>query len=238
MLLKKGDHNTNVALWQGFLNSQGFSKVIADASFGPETERATIAFQRMCVLRDDGIVGDATIAHAKLRGFAGFNNGNTAPQPPAQPQPPVPIETKNLAKLDAVHPTLKTKVTALINRAAAEGYTLRVIQGLRTVEEQEVLYAQGRTRPGLKVTNAKGGASNHNYGLAVDLAFIVDGEVSWEDGLYHKLGGWAAKCGLAWGGNWKHSVDMPHVELPNIPNWRMLFAEYEKGGLDAVWKDF
>ena len=52
---------------------------------------------------------------------------------------------------------------------------MRIVQGLRTFPEQDALYAQ---RP--KVTNAKGGQSYHNYGLAIDFCLIIDGkQVSW-----------------------------------------------------------
>ena len=82
MILKRGDNSTNVALWQSFLISQGFKEVVADASFGPMTEAATKGFQKMCVLREDGIVGDNTIAQATARGFKGFY-GSLAPVAPA-----------------------------------------------------------------------------------------------------------------------------------------------------------
>jgi hypothetical protein len=47
------------------------------------------------------------------------------------------------------------------------------VQGVRTFAEQDALYAQGRTRKGLRVTNAKGGQSYHNYGLAADCALLT-----------------------------------------------------------------
>lgn len=139
-------------------------------------------------------------------------------------------------KLEKVHPILKAKVLALIDLAQKEGYDLRVVQGLRTVEEQNELYAQGRTKPGKKVTNAKGGQSNHNYGCAVDLGFYVNGQISWEDKFYFNIGRWAAAVGLDWGGNWKTIKDRPHVELPNLPKPAVLLPIYQKGGLKAVWE--
>lgn len=110
-------------------------------------------------------------------------------------------------------PALVSKVRALIKLAAAEGYLLLVTNGFRSVAEQNKLYAQGRTTKGKIVTNAKGGQSNHNFGEAVDLGFIVQNEISWEESLYYKIGGWAAKVGLKWGGNWKSIKDKPHVEI-------------------------
>lgn len=77
MRLRKGDNSTDVALWQGFLNKQGFDYVKADTAFGPATEKATKGFQRICGITDDGIVGTNTIHQAKLRGFAGFGSAPT-----------------------------------------------------------------------------------------------------------------------------------------------------------------
>ena len=51
---------------------------------------------------------------------------------------------------------------------------------LRSNEEQESLYAIGRTKPGKRVTNAKAGQSAHNYGLAWDIAILVNGKLNWD----------------------------------------------------------
>ena len=64
-----------------------------------------------------------------------------------------------------------------------------------------------------KVTNAKGGQSKHNFGLAVDFAFVINGELCWDEDLYQNLGRWAEKCDLNWGGDWRSFLDLPHVEL-------------------------
>ena len=150
-------------------------------------------------------------------------------------------------KLEGVHPELAKRVTALIGIAKQDGYDLTVTQGLRTFAEQDKLFNQwrdGKDNDGDKridesderVTHAAGGQSNHNYGLAVDLVFLINGIVSWNDLLYVKIGEWAKECDLAWGGNWKHK-DLPHVEMPNLPNWRVLLSVYKKanGNLQVVW---
>lgn len=79
MILKKGDKNTNVAIWQAFLKTQVAQGIVADGHFGDKTELATKDFQAMCAIASDGIVGDGTIQQAKNRGFAGFPT--TAPEP-------------------------------------------------------------------------------------------------------------------------------------------------------------
>lgn len=69
-------------------------------------------------------------------------------------------------RLNKVHPELATRVRMLIDTFAQNGVQIEVVQGLRTFAEQDALFAQGRTKPGQVVTRARGGQSNHNYGLA------------------------------------------------------------------------
>jgi len=119
----------------------------------------------------------------------------------------------NTARLADVDSTLAVKCLKIIELAQEAGFDLLVTQGYRSIQEQNRLFAQGRTRPGKIVTNARGGQSNHNFRKAVDFAFIVDGEVSWDVKFYKRLGAWCEQVGLKWGGNWKRFKDYPHVEL-------------------------
>lgn len=125
------------------------------------------------------------------------------------------IEKQNADKLSQVKPLLADKCRQIIELAKAEKYTLLVTNGYRSNEEQDKLYRIGRRGiPGeKKVTNAKGGQSNHNTKDAIDFAFIINGEVSWDEKLYQNIGRWAKVVGLKWGGNWKLFKDLPHVEI-------------------------
>lgn len=112
----------------------------------------------------------------------------------------------------------------------------------RSFQEQDALYAKGRTRPGNKVTNARGGESFHNYGVASDIAFYNEnGGITWpEQGDYAKLwtryGEHAKKQGLEWGGDWKSITDRPHVEYhPGINSASQLKAAHQRGGNEAAW---
>lgn len=86
-----------------------------------------------------------------------------------------------------------------------------VLEGMRTLERQKVLYKQGATR----TMN-----SRHLTGHAIDVAPLVDGEVRWDWPLYHKLAKiikQAAKdvgVPIEWGGDWKTFKDGPHWQLP------------------------
>lgn len=53
---------------------------------------------------------------------------------------------------------------------------------VRSNEEQDALYAQGRTVPGKIVTNAHAGQSAHNYGLAIDFVPLENGKPRWDGG--------------------------------------------------------
>lgn len=90
----------------------------------------------------------------------------------------------------------------------------------RTLEEQAALYAQGRTTPGDICTWAKPGQSAHNYGLAVDVAIIVNGKLDWKrtDPLWQTVGNFGQARGLEWYG----APDAEFNELPHfqLPNWR------------------
>jgi peptidoglycan L-alanyl-D-glutamate endopeptidase CwlK len=109
-------------------------------------------------------------------------------------------------------------------------YTVKIISGTRTYAEQNALYAQGRTRKGEKVTNARGGSSNHNFGIAWDIGIFVKGKYL-DDGKQYKQAAavaLAATTGLEWGGNWTTIVDRPHYQLvtgKTIKEVRELFED-------------
>lgn len=118
-------------------------------------------------------------------------------------------------KLQKLHPLLAAKARQLITAAFKEGINIIITQGYRSKEEQNALYAQGRTKPGKIVTNAKGGYSYHNYGLAFDFAVLnADGSINWTvDNKWKRVGALGKSLGLEWGGNWKSFRDYPHFQL-------------------------
>jgi peptidoglycan L-alanyl-D-glutamate endopeptidase CwlK len=128
----------------------------------------------------------------------------------------------SISRIAKIHPKLRTDCSDILIEIQKKGIDIRITQGLRTIAEQDALYAQGRTTPGKKVTNAKGGSSMHNYGLAVDFCLLhKDGSISWsmtedidKDGKkdwmevveVFKAHGWT------WGGDFKSILDTPHFE--------------------------
>jgi peptidoglycan L-alanyl-D-glutamate endopeptidase CwlK len=131
-----------------------------------------------------------------------------------------------LKRIDLLHPDERSRAHAMYDEIclALSGRAIcRFTHTLRTDKEQEALFAQGRTTPGKIVTWARGGESYHNYGLAFDIALIIDGKTaSWDtikdfDG--DRVADWmevvaiAKKYGWEWGGDWpRKKRDMPHFQ--------------------------
>ena len=159
-------------------------------------------------------------------------------------------------RISKLHPRIREEVTTIVNNIENSGVGIRIVQGLRTFDEQNNLYAQGRTqaqldavglknvkaRPDLpKVTNARGGESFHNYGLSIDFVLLhADKQVSWsqtEDLDKDGKRDWmevveAFGCkGYNWGGFWK-SPDYPHFEKSYGLTFQQLLALKNAGTVD------
>lgn len=127
---------------------------------------------------------------------------------------------KHLATLD---PKARPKFRAFISAAKAEsaklGCSYVAICGNRTYAEQDALYAQGRTADGPKVTNARGGFSNHNFGIAMDFGVFSEGQYldktdpSKAAKVHRACAKHAGDNGIEWGGDWESFPDYPHFEI-------------------------
>ena len=132
-------------------------------------------------------------------------------------------DEKTLERIKLLHPKLRAEVSTIYDEIceALSGKAMcRFAYTLRTFAEQNALYAQGRTKPGAKITNAKGGQSYHNYGLAIDIVFLVGNAASWDtktdfdnDGKsdWQEVVAIFKRHGWEWGGDWKFT-DMPHFQ--------------------------
>lgn len=133
-------------------------------------------------------------------------------------------DSRSEGNIATLHPRVKPFARALIEKSAGQGLIIKVISAMRTFAEQDVLFAKGRTTPGPKVTNARGGFSNHNFGLAFDIG-IFTGSTDPEKAknfvssspAYKAIGALGTDLGLEWGGNWKNFKDEPHFQLR--PGW-------------------
>lgn len=131
------------------------------------------------------------------------------------------------------------RVKDTLVRARQEGMAMQMDLVYRTFAHQDQLYAQGRTEPGQRVTNARGGQSWHNYGLGADVVFSTPaGQPSWpEDGNWTRYGEIAEAQGLTWGGRWQNP-DRPHVEYHpgfGASDAGDFIATHGRDGLEGVW---
>lgn len=141
------------------------------------------------------------------------------------------MDQLTLKRIETAHPLLRDELKCIlsdIEKAITSKYArFRFSHVFRSFKEQDDLYAIGRTKPGKKVTNARGGESYHNYGLAVDIVELLDKDkngtfesASWDVKLDADFDGKAdwievveifKRYGWEWGGDWRF-VDMPHFQ--------------------------
>ena len=123
---------------------------------------------------------------------------------------------------------------------------LRIVQGFRSWNDQEALYAQGRTAPGKIVTEARGGWSAHCFGYAADICPDDSAFPAWHPDWNQRDERWntlltnALNVGLAEGAQWRTFPDTPHLylpELPATPDDEMRYLFHEKG-LSGVWANW
>ena len=154
----------------------------------------------------------------------------------------MPLSNISLARLAAVEPHLAERIKQL--DALAPELNIQVTQGLRSWNEQNDLYSQGRTTPGQIVTDSPAGYSWHNYGLAVDIVpeEIDAGQPDWNTShpAWVRIVSLSGTVGLASGANWTRFRDWPHLqpqESPVSPTDadRQDFLE---AGMSAVWAEY
>jgi len=133
------------------------------------------------------------------------------------------LDERSEKRLEGVNPTL----VSVVRRAAKRlPFSLFVVEGLRTKERQAALYAQGRTKPGPKVTWTMN--SKHIDGKAVDLAPLIDGAIDWKDlKKFDQIAAAMIEAGkevgvlVRWGADWdmdglpreRGESDSPHFEI-------------------------
>jgi peptidoglycan L-alanyl-D-glutamate endopeptidase CwlK len=121
-----------------------------------------------------------------------------------------------------------------LSRLIDGGVRARILSGTRTYEEQNALFRQGRFgNPGPKVTEARGGQSNHNFGVAWDIGiFTAEGGYVTDEAAYKTAGAIAMGPGseaVEWGGSWTKFVDYPHYQLKLGLGLAELRTAFEEG---------
>jgi len=126
-------------------------------------------------------------------------------------------DEKTLERIKTLHPKLRDEAFLIYDEivAALTGKAgCRFSYTLRTFAEQDALYALGRTKKGKKVTNAKGGQSYHNYGLAIDIVLLVDND---GDGIYETA-------------SWDEKGD---YDSDRVSDWMEIVAIFKRHGWEA-----
>lgn len=172
--------------------------VEVDGTAGPETWNAI--YNRIC-RRKTGPTRKTSVAES----------------PVVRAGTPNRVDDRSEKAIATLLPQVQPYARALVKKAAQHGIIIKVIAGLRTYEEQNDLFAQGRTKPGRIVTNARGGFSNHNFGIAFDVGVFEGANYLGESPKYKAVGALGMDLGLDWGGNWKTFLDEPHFQLR--PKW-------------------
>lgn len=138
--------------------------------------------------------------------------------------------------------SLKAQRTArdFLGRVLDGGLRARIISGTRTYAEQDALFRKGRFgNPGPRVTNARGGLSNHNFGIAWDIGiFTAAGGYLDEGPEYHQaaeLGLSGSEGAIEWGGHWTGFIDRPHYQLALGLSVADLRIGFEQGGLGTAF---
>lgn len=146
------------------------------------------------------------------------------------------METQSIDRLRQLHPAVKEKALdayAEAVRITPKGVHPYILETLRSFTRSDELFAQGRTKPGDIVTDARAGQSYHNYGLALDFANQINGSVVWKvDANWMKVVNAFKKRGFLWGGDWKKSNDSPHLEMRFGFDWRELLYRHNDGYVD------
>jgi len=146
------------------------------------------------------------------------------------------MDQLTIDRIATAHPKIREELKNYYiecNNKLPKGVRLRFAYVYRSVEEQNKLYNQ---RP--KVTNAKGGQSIHNYGLAFDIAILLDKDnngtfesIDWNiSSPYFKLVvDYFKTKGYEWGGDWKNFKDYPHFQKAFGYTWQSLKRKLDTG---------
>lgn len=120
----------------------------------------------------------------------------------------------NSRKIDDLLPVVQVRVRRFLELCRENDIDILITSTYRDNESQNALYAQGRTLPGKKVTNAKAGESWHNHRCAIDVVPLRNGKPVWDgkDPVWRDVGRLGKEAGLEWAGEWKKFKEFPHFQ--------------------------
>jgi len=140
------------------------------------------------------------------------------------------FDSRSEKSIGSLHPKAQKAARIFLKTILDTGIDARIISGTRTYAEQDALYRNGRFgNPPPVVTNAKGGQSNHNFGIAWDIGIFEDGEYLGDSPLYDEAAEAGLTADLEWGGNWEKFQDKPHYQLATGLLLASVRDKFEKG---------
>jgi hypothetical protein len=141
--------------------------------------------------------------------------------------------TTSMIRLRTCDPRLQRIFTDVVFR-----FDCTIICGHRSVEEQQRLYAQGRTVLGKPIVTHVDGVTklsmhNHSPSLAVDVVPWAHGKAVWghnetERRLIYHFAGYVRRTaeglgfGLRWGGDWQNDFDLANQTFFDLPHYELV----------------
>lgn len=149
-------------------------------------------------------------------------------------------------KLEDLEPETRARAQAFLDACEAAGFDVLVTSTYRDFESQAELFAQGRTKPGRKVTNARPGLSWHNWRRAFDIVPLRNGKPVWGTSgngidnnptddqkddleLWQRIAALGKMSGLEWAGDWRSFKEFPHFQFTGGLSLAALQAAHPKG---------
>jgi peptidoglycan L-alanyl-D-glutamate endopeptidase CwlK len=196
----------NVKAVQKLLRNRGYRTGYPDGWFGRRTTNAVSTFQRHSRLHTSGIVDPRT----RQRLFNPYPRDDFESRPSSN-------------DLSSLHPYVASLARRFLELTKEHNLDVRITTAFRSWDEEDRLFALGRTVPGQVVTNARGGDSYHNWGLAFDAVPYEGGEISTDQQKFLQMGHLGQQVGLQWGGTFKALVDYPHFQYTfGLNTWDLL----------------
>jgi peptidoglycan L-alanyl-D-glutamate endopeptidase CwlK len=145
------------------------------------------------------------------------------------------INSRDLKELE---PTTRAMAYKMLKACTEAGLNVLVTSTFRDVDSQNAIYAQGRTAPGGKVTNARGGSSFHQYRCAFDVVPLVGGKAIWDnEDLWTNIRDIGEACGLESASRWGSFPEWPHFQHPDGLSVKQLAGLYTFGQRPKDWSD-
>lgn len=158
------------------------------------------------------------------------------------------MEQISIQRLNLLHPKIRQKALDAYKeavRVTPQGVHPFITETLRSFKRSDALYNQPWDKidndgdgkideSDEKVTNAPGGSSYHNYGLAIDFVNQVNDKTPWKvDKDWMTVVNVFKKHGFKWGGDPDFGIyDAPHFQMTLGHNWRDLLTLYKAGKVD------